>query len=327
LVIYRFIEFPNDSKSHKRRFETVVLLEVNMRGLSIMVVFLILSVSMGVVTGESTVEIRGGGSVMFEQATAVWCDVCAQHEAWISPMVESNGERLIRVNLHSSINDPLGNEASKYRRTWLGHSDSDSTPLYHFDGSKELTPSSSRGELQRSLLDAEADRISHEILDVSIAFDSSTVTIEARIDDPIRKNGTQMTLMIMETVASVSPEDATNGILESHSVLQNIATIGVNDSSIFPSDWVSTSIEYETGIIAIFNFQWPSGLNANSSTIVVIHEEQIPNNGRTTLSALSWSIQSSEVQKIQSFWPPLIGIGILIASIVLYSRIKLDTEQ
>ena len=323
----QFNELTFDFTAHKRRFETVVFPESNMRGLSIVVFFLILSVSIGSIAGESANEIRGGGSVMFEQATAVWCDVCAEHETWISPMVESNGERLIRVNLHSSINDPLGNEASKYRRTWLGHSDSDSTPAYHFDGSKEVTPSSSRGELQRSLLDAEGDRLSHENLDVSIEFDSSSVTIVARVDEPIRKDETQMTLMILETIASVSPEDATNGILESHSVLQNIATISLNESSIFPSEWASASIEHAEGITANFSFQWPNGLDANSSTIVIIHEEQIPNNGRTTLSALSWPIQSYEDEKTQSFWPSTIGIGILIASIVYYSRSKLDNEQ
>ena len=68
-------------------------------------------------------QVRGGGSVVMERSTAGWCDICAEHEEWIPDMVDSNGDRIIRVNLHSAINDPLGNEASNYRKGWLGQTE------------------------------------------------------------------------------------------------------------------------------------------------------------------------------------------------------------
>lgn len=295
-----------------------------MRGLPIVAIFLILSFSTCPVTADSTIEMRGGGSVVMEQATATWCDVCASHESWISPMVESNGERLIRVSLHSSIDDPLGNEASKFRRNWLGHTDSDPTPIYHFDGVRENTPSSSRGELQRSLLDAEGDRVSHESLDVSIIFESSSVFIEAIIDDPIKKNGTIMTLMLLKSEASIDPEDATNGLLTSHSVLQQIVMIGENTSSIYPVGWATGTIDYEIGIKANFSFEWPNGMDKNSTTIVVIHEEGNANSGHTTLSALSWNVIPSEQESNSSLWPAVVGIGVIIAGLAYKSQRKLQ---
>ena len=292
--------------------------------LSLMLVFLVLTLSFSVQGQENNVhQIRGGGSVVMEMSTAVWCDICAEHEEWIPDMVDSNGDRIIRVNLHSAINDPLGNEASNYRKGWLGQSDADSTPSYSFDGLRESTPSSSSGELQRSLLDAEADRIQHEVLEVSISFESSIVSVEAVVNEPLQINSTSMTLMLLENEASISPEDATNGKLSSNYVLKNIISVNENELIVYPQDWGTATIDSNTSIFSNFTFSWPNGLDYNSTTIVVIHEKSVttPENGaRTTFSALSWTLDQSVENESSSLWVPLILTGIIIAIIRFYSN-------
>ncbi len=292
--------------------------------LSLMLVFLVLTLSFSVQGQENNVhQIRGGGSVVMEMSTAVWCDICAEHEEWIPDMVDSNGDRIIRVNLHSAINDPLGNEASNYRKGWLGQSDADSTPSYSFDGLRESTPSSSSGELQRSLLDAEADRIQHEVLEVSISFGSSIVSVEAVVNEPLQINSTSMTLMLLENEASISPEDATNGKLSSNYVLKNIISVNENELIVYPQDWGTATIDSNTSIFSNFTFSWPNGLDYNSTTIVVIHEKSVttPENGsRTTFSALSWTLDQSVENESSSLWVPLIFTGIIIAIIRFYSN-------
>ena len=292
--------------------------------LSLILVFLILTLSFSVQAEENNVyEIRGGGSVVMEMSTAVWCDVCAEHEEWIPDMVESNGERMIRINLHSSINDPLGNEASNYRKSWLGQTDADATPSYSFDGLIESTPSSSSGELQRSLLGAEADRIQHEVLEVNITFNASFVSVEAVINEPLQINSTSMTLMLLESKALISPEDATNGKLSSDSVLRNIISVNQNELIVYPQDWGVATFDSNSSIFSKFTFSWPDGLDYDSTTIVVIHEKSdtSPENGaRTTISALSWSLDQSAESGSYSLWVPLIFVAIITASIRLYSR-------
>ena len=292
--------------------------------LSLVLVFLVLTLSFSVQGQENNVhQIRGGGSVVMEMSTAVWCDICAEHEEWIPDMVDSNGDRIIRVNLHSAINDPLGNEASNYRKGWLGQSDADSTPSYSFDGVRESTPSSSSGELQRSLLDAEADRIQHEVLEVSISFGSSIVSVEAVVNEPLQINSTSMTLMLLENEASISPEDATNGKLSSNYVLKNIISVNENELIVYPQDWGAATIDSNTSIFSNFTFSWPNGLDYNSTTIVVIHEKSVttPENGsRTTFSALSWTLDQSVENESSSLWVPLIFTGIIIAIIRFYSN-------
>ena len=290
--------------------------------LSLMLIFLVLTLSFSVNAEESNIhQIRGGGSVVMEMSTAVWCDVCAEHEEWIPDMVDSNGDRIIRVNLHSAINDPLGNEASNYRKNWLGQSDADSTPSYTFDGLIESTPSSSSGELQRSLLDAEADRIQHEILEVSISYNSSIVSVEAVINDPLQVNSTTMTLMLLDNEASISPEDATNGKLSSSYVLKNIISVNENELVVYPQGWGQATFESNFSIFSNFTFSWPSGLDYNSTTIVVIHEKSVtsPELGvRTTLSALSWTLDQSSENESTSLWIPLVFTGIIVALIRFY---------
>ena len=63
-----------------------------------------------------------------------------------------------------------------------------------------------------------------------------------------------MTLMLLKSEASIDPEDATNGLLTSHSVLQQIVMIGENTSSIYPVGWATGTIDYEIGIKANFSF-------------------------------------------------------------------------
>ena len=297
-----------------------------MRRISIALAVLLFCSSIPVQGEENNIQIRGGGSVMMEMSTAVWCDICADHEEWIPQIIESNGERIIRVNLHSAINDPLGNEASNYRKGWLGQTDVDSTPSYHFDGVRESTPSSNMGELQRSLLDAEGDRIYHEVLDVSISFSSSTLFVQASIFDPILINSTSMTLMLLEKRATISPDDATNGKLYSDSVLKNIISVNSDESIMFPSDWASATFESNNGIIANFSFNWPKDLDSNSTEIVLIHEKSISNGERTTLSALSWTTDISLQEPSYSLWVPLMIIGLFIATIVYSSRLGINEQ-
>ena len=293
--------------------------------LSLVLIFLVLSLSFSVQGQENDVhQVRGGGSVVMEMSTAVWCDICAEHEEWIPDMVDSNGDRIIRVNLHSAINDPLGNEASNYRKGWLGQTDADSTPSYSFDGLRESTPSSSSGELQRSLLDAEADRIQHEVLEVSISFESSIVSVEAIVNDPLQINSTSMTLMLLENEASISPEDATNGKLSSNSVLKNIISVNENELIVYPQEWGDATFDSSSSsIFSNFTFSLPNGLDYNSITIVVIHEKSVTSpeiGARTTLSALHWTLDQSVENESSSLWIPLLFTGILIAILRFYSH-------
>ena len=123
----------------------------------------------------------------------------------------SNGECLIRVDLHDVIEDPLGNEAATHRRIRLNHTLP--FPTYHLDGHAEVTPSMSRGELQMSLLAAESSRKTHEVIEATIDLDDTGGIVTVEVNDPIQIEGTQLTLLLLETSVTLTSSEATNGLL------------------------------------------------------------------------------------------------------------------
>ena len=85
---------------------------------------------------------------------------------------------------------------------------------------------------------------------------------------------------------------------------------------VYPQNWGAATFDSNSSIFSNFTFSWPSGLDYNSTTIVVIHEKSATNpdfGERTTLSALSWTLDQSVENESFSLWIPLIFIGFLIA--------------
>ena len=58
---------------------------------------------------------EGGNSVLMEQFTATWCDVCAKIDPWVSNFADERGSRLVRIALHDPVADPLGSSISSER--------------------------------------------------------------------------------------------------------------------------------------------------------------------------------------------------------------------
>ena len=270
---------------------------------------------------ETIVEVRGGGSILFEHVTGVWCDICAEHEPWVDAMVQSNGERLIRVDLHDVIEDPLGNEASTHRRMRLNHTMP--FPTYHLDGHPEVTPSMSRGELQMSLLAAESARKTHEVIQAVIETNDTGGRVTVSVTNPIQSEGTQLTLLLLETSVTIPVSEATNGLLVHSAVLRSLMSIGIEgNNTIKPFAWGDAEITDGVGLNGVFEFNWPDGTNADSITLVVLHETVEVGNGPATLSALSWAVEAPS-REVQGFgWVVMILFSCAIATIFLRSKVS-----
>ena len=58
---------------------------------------------------------EGGHSVLMEQYTATWCDVCASVDVWMPDFTSANGNRVARVAVHDTFDDPLGTPITAHR--------------------------------------------------------------------------------------------------------------------------------------------------------------------------------------------------------------------
>jgi len=79
----------------------------------------------------------------------------------------------------------------------------------------------------------------------------------------------------------------------------------------------------EPGLNAVFEFDWPEGVNAETVTLVVVHEVVEVENGPATLSALSWAVEGPS-EEVQGFgWVVLLFVGCALVSLFLRSRSSL----
>ncbi|MDC0576650.1 hypothetical protein OAO70_01260, partial [Euryarchaeota archaeon] len=109
---------------------------------------------------------EGGNSVLMEQFTATWCDVCAQIDPWISNFADERGSRLVRIALHDPVADPLGSSISSERLSI--HSNSmDLAPSFWFDSNNEIKGTVEPVDLDRALLNSEGVRESDTIISIS----------------------------------------------------------------------------------------------------------------------------------------------------------------
>ena len=125
---------------------------------------------------------EGGNSVLMEQFTATWCDVCAQIDPWISNFADERGSRLVRIALHDPVADPLGSSISSERLSI--HSNSmDLAPSFWFDSNNEIKGTVDSIDLDRALLNSEGVRESDTIISISGAenFDSNSMDLRVNL--------------------------------------------------------------------------------------------------------------------------------------------------
>ncbi len=58
--------------------------------------------------------------VVFEEATAVWCTNCPEAALYMDSLKSLYGDSVIIISLHSSFEDPMGNESSEERLAMYG---------------------------------------------------------------------------------------------------------------------------------------------------------------------------------------------------------------
>ena len=100
-------------------------------------------------------------------------------------------------------------------------------------------------------------------------------------------------------------------------------SIGIEgNNTIKPFAWGDAEITDGVGLNGVFEFNWPDGTNADSITLVVLHETVEVGNGPATLSALSWAVEAPS-REVQGFgWVVMILFSCAIATIFLRSKVS-----
>ena len=269
--------------------------------------------------------IEGGNSVLLEQYTATWCDVCAQIDPWISNFADDRGSRLVRIALHDPLEDPLGSIISSERLSI--HSNSmELAPSFWFDSNNEIKGAVDSVDLDRALLNSEGVRDSDSIISISgtESFDTDSMNLKVNLFNIDNSSNSQVSIFLLAEVI-IDKSQATNGITTHEDVAvgylnmeidTNLSIEEVTSETNFNMRFTNISM---TRIIDSFEVNLDFFLenqDFEDFSIVVAHEKTVDGQ-RSTLGAVSLSLENSQDSNGINVIFPLIIIC-LISTVILF---------
>ena len=269
--------------------------------------------------------IEGGNSVLLEQYTATWCDVCAQIDPWVSNFADDRGSRLVRIALHDPVEDPLGSIISSERLSI--HSNSmELAPSFWFDSNNEIKGAVDSVDLDRALLNSEGVRDSDSIISISgtESFDTDSMNLKVNLFNIDNSSNSQVSIFLLAEV-NIDKSQATNGITTHEDVAvgymnmeidTNLTIEEVTSETNFNMRFTNISM---TRNIDSFEVNLDFSLenqNFEDYSIVVAHEKTVDGQ-RSTLGAVSLSLDNSQDTNGINVIFPLIIIC-LVSTVILF---------
>lgn len=262
---------------------------------------------------------EGGNSVLMEQFTATWCDVCAQIDPWISNFADDRGSRLVRIALHDPVSDPLGSSISSERLSI--HSNSmELAPSFWFDSNNEIKGTVDLVDLDRALLNSEGVRGSDTIISISGTenFDSNSMDLRVNLFNVDNSSNSQVSIFLLAEII-IDKSQATNGITTHEDVAvgylnmeidTNFSTDDITSETNFNSRFTNISMTRNINSFQI-NLDFPLGNEDIEDISIVVAHEKIVDGQRSTLGAVSLNLDNSQNSNGINVVLPLIVICII----------------
>ena len=268
---------------------------------------------------------EGGNSVLLEQYTATWCDVCAQIDPWISNFADDRGSRLVRIALHDPLEDPLGSIISSERLSI--HSNSmELAPSFWFDSNNEIKGAVDSVDLDRALLNSEGVRDSDTIISISgtESFDTDSMNLKVNLFNIDNSSNSQVSIFLLAEVI-IDKSQATNGITTHEDVAvgylnmeidTNLSIGEVTSETNFNMRFTNISMTRITDSFEVNLDFFLENQDFEDFSIVVAHEKTVDGQ-RSTLGAVSLSLENSQDSNGINVIFPLIIIC-LISTVILF---------
>ena len=268
---------------------------------------------------------EGGNSVLMEQFTATWCDVCAQIDPWVSNFADERGSRLVRIALHDPVSDPLGSSISSERLSI--HSNSmELAPSFWFDSNNEIKGTVDPVDLDRALLNSEGVRESDTIISISGAenFDSNSMDLIVNLFNVDNSSNSQVSIFLLSEII-IDKSQAINGITTHEDVAIGYLNMEINTN--FSIDDMTSETNFNSRFTNIsmtrnvnsfqINLDFPLGNEDIEDISIVVAHEKIVDGQRSTLGAVSLNLDNSQNSNGINVVLPLIAICI-ISTVILF---------
>ena len=260
---------------------------------------------------ENSWSAEGGYTVLAEQFTAAWCEVCADVDPWIPEFTESNGNRVARVALHDDFDDPLGTPITEHRTSRYSNG-TPNAPSFWFDGDLLAGGAPDRSSLHRQLLSAEGARSGDTSIKINASFDSGVISIVVSLREWETIEETQISIFVTENSVTIDESQAINGITIHHDVVRAYreAPLGVEGEGWSFGDglsWMENHTISHTPNEIIFSSSIfiPPDKDPSELSIVAVHETTGDSESHGTLGVLRLEIGDPPVGSSISIMAPM----------------------
>ena len=245
---------------------------------------------------------EGGNSVLMEQYTATWCDVCAQIDPWISNFADDRGSRLVRIALHDPVEDPLGSIISSERLS-IHPNSMELAPSFWFDSNNEIKGAVDSVDLDRALLNSEGVRDSDTIISISgtESFDTDSMNLKVNLFNIDNSSNSQVSIFLLAEV-NIDKSQATNGITTHEDVAvgylnmdidTNLSSGEITSETNFNTRFTNISMTRNIDIFEI-NLGFTLENESFEDISIVVAHEKIVDGQRATLGAVSLNLDNSQ---------------------------------
>lgn len=211
----------------------------------------------------------GGRSLVVEELTTTWCEVCAEVDPYLVNVADSHGSRIILLALHPSDEvDAFQPEASQDRidRRKVTHPDLGSTPTFIVEGGEMRIGYDAWTDVQNDILEKELLRTQVSTLEFEVFRENSYLVAKVKDIELVEMTG-QLTFLFVEHEKEV-PKGAINpGSSTRDRVVVGLSVCDIENNSITKSIGLLSSVNDEC--ITSFSVQFKP---EKTWSIVLIHE-------------------------------------------------------
>ena len=192
-----------------------------------MLILLLLLAAIPSSSQASSNEEYKGSKVLVEELTATWCEYCIIIDPQVVELQQVHASRLITITIHPQ-SDPLNNMAMNLRAAHINTSESNGTPAFWLNGAFYGQGVIDMSSLSSQVMKSESIRASSSELTMSPTAEGMDIKL---ISSEEERNGSRLTIMLVDESITVRKGVASNGQTKFHNVLLNSFSIDLDNQS------------------------------------------------------------------------------------------------
>ena len=216
------------------------------------------------------IEITGGSSILLEEYTATWCQICADIDEDVKELTKSHDERVVLLRIHPADGvDDLGNYASATRISLLFNESSKGTPTFLIDGNIAFEGLTTISQLNSMILQTQSKKFNFSEMYMSVIRVNETLIFEIEINNNSKG---RINIMIFEN--KVTSNDPDGNLEKFDNVLREIISVNLSDEELISggSEWgfEINKTEQKIKILATYNIN--GNINLKNVGFISTHE-------------------------------------------------------